>query len=357
MATTSELFMLRASALMMAPMLVGLFPKPTDSVTVRITAGQHDVFKFGGVNHIGGPVPNVALFDANGGRIRSQSGQKQGMMRSGEGVDIEIKPYESGNKNDPEYITISASDHDAICIAAVTVAGANTSGKCESPIWGWNGVFARTCGQKWYSPKKIIGTADEDIRARKPHQHFYKDTNEPQCPPIFKELPEADKTTGREDPKKVFVNGVTMCGPKIGETSSNSEVLKLRKYKPRGRKGMQPTYRLKRSLSTELEGTSQPQLQRRMGYESSHAVIVNKVEDAASVRQDENSEGPDYPRRERYLRDMCTRDLVPFCSENVTSNCFDKIAKAIRGRTSKRNGDLSSVKVRKRYDGLDSWDG
>lgn len=97
---------------------------------LRVTLGEFDVFKERvKTDTISGDMPNVALFDANGRRIGFKNGEKHGKVKSGQGYDITVEPFESDNRKDPEYVTISASRSDAICIAAVTVTGADQGKK------------------------------------------------------------------------------------------------------------------------------------------------------------------------------------------------------------------------------------
>ena len=160
-----DALMLGITGLMMLPMLGELFPQGQDDATVRITVGTYNPYQFDNSNLVGGPVPNVALFDVNGERIGFRRGAGHGEMKSGEGTDITIAPYADNDKADPEYVSISASSSDAVCIVAVTVVGADTNGAGGAQQWGWNGDFGKMCGQVWYPSRKSITDANaEQIR-------------------------------------------------------------------------------------------------------------------------------------------------------------------------------------------------
>jgi hypothetical protein len=400
-----DALMLGITGLMMLPMLGELFPQGQDDATVRITVGTYNPYQFDGSNLVGGPVPNVALFDVNGERIGFRRGAGHGEMKSGEGTDVTIAPYADNDKADPEYVSISASSSDAVCIVAVTVVGADTNGAGGAQQWGWNGDFGKMCGQVWYPSRKSITDADaEQIRPAciwisndgrfpmgftlhmpdfagntasgrineykqdnrflcdsKPRQHFYSNLTEEQfselhCAPIFKDLPVVDPTSGMEDPSKVLVDGDTRCTPKIGDKVTQDDIIHLRKFAGAGRNGMMPTYGIKRSRITgrkedgDVDDKAVKEKRQTMWpwpCELNHAVIVPNGQSAKELCSHPNSAGPDFGNREEgFLCDMCARKLWPFCSNTVTTGCFDEQARAIR----------SSNPPTKRYENLHLWD-
>jgi hypothetical protein len=207
----------------------------------------------------------------------------------------------------------------------------------------------------------------------KPRQHFYNNLNEEQfselhCAPIFKDLPVLDPTSGMEDPSKVLVDGDIRCTPKIGDKVTESEIIHLRKFAGVGRNGMQPTYGVKRSRITGKKGeghadekTTQEKRQPEQPWpcELNHAVVVPNGQSAKELCSHPNSAGPDFGNREEgLLCDMCTRKLWPFCSNSVTTGCFDEQARAIRSShlLTKRDAEHSLGGLHWRYENLLLWD-
>lgn len=67
--------------------------------------------------NIGGAVPNVVLFNANRDRIayhRNEGGKEK--MEHNAPHDILVDCFDQGSTQTPEYISITASRPDAVCI-------------------------------------------------------------------------------------------------------------------------------------------------------------------------------------------------------------------------------------------------
>lgn len=375
-----------------APFLGDLFAASRkDVAVVRVTLGEFDLFKEGvKTDTIGGDMPNVALFDSNGQRIGFKNGEKHGKVKSGQGYDITVEPFESDNRKDPEYVTISASSSDAICIAAVTVTGAD-QGKNMDKTWAWNGGFGFLCGNlAWYPSKKLTTASErspciwisndgrfpmgfsihipdfsheellpqfkdkkETVCDSKPRQHFYKDINELQCPPVFKEFPKFDEDTGYENITQVLVDGVTTCKPEIGENVSDEDLSRLRKaIKNHPRIGGESwTYGVKRNQVFKRKDW------KPLGCDMKNAVVVSKGYTARAICEHPTSAGPDYGNREEGLFcDMCTKKLWPFCSVKVTANCFDETQRVLRGDHPGFKRGINETSMHKSYQDIQVWD-
>ncbi|EGD93796.1 hypothetical protein TESG_01329 [Trichophyton tonsurans CBS 112818] len=272
--------------------------------------------------------------------------------------DITVEPFESDNRKGPEYVTISASSSDAICIAAVTV----TSVDQERSPCNWisnDGRFPMgfSIHIPDFSHEELLPQfkyKKETVCDSKPRQHFYKDINELQCPPVFKEFPKFDEEIGYENITQVLVDGVTTCKPAIGEEVSDEDLSRLRKgIKNHSRIGGETwTYGIKRRHVAKRREW-QP-----LGCDLKNAVVVSKGYTARAICEHPSSTGPDYGNREEGMFcDMCTKKLWPFCSVKVTANCFDEEHRVLRGdhRGFKRGINRSSV--HKSYEDIQVWDG
>ncbi|OAL62408.1 hypothetical protein A7C99_6991 [Trichophyton rubrum] len=246
---------------------------------LRVTLGEFDVFKERvKTDTISGDMPNVALFDANGRRIGFKNGEKHGKVKSGQGYDITVEPFESDNRKDPEYVTISASRSDAICIAAVTVTGADQDFSHEELL-------------PQFKYKK------ETVCNSEPRQHFYKDINELQCPPVFKEFPKFDEETGYKNNTQVLLNGVTTCKPAIGEEVSDEDLSRLRKgIKNHSRIGSESwTYGVKRNQIFKRKDW------KPLGCDLKNAVVVSKGYTARAICEHPTSAAPTMGTRRAVL--------------------------------------------------------
>jgi hypothetical protein len=81
--------------------------------------------EYGKVN-MGGHVPNVVLFNAAGDRIAHYRNKNEENMGHNAPHDIYAEYFDKKNTQTPEYITVTASGPDAICITSITVTPPNT---------------------------------------------------------------------------------------------------------------------------------------------------------------------------------------------------------------------------------------
>ena len=158
--------------------------KHNDSPKIRVqvrtglehTPGQNEQQREDsyGKMSMGGAVPNVVLFNANGDRIayhRNDGGKER--MDHNTPHDIMVDYFKPGSTETPEYITVSASGPDALCITSVTVTPPNTQ-----EMWAFvPGEIAGECtalGRNWpwfYSDASVQiqssdGKTKEDVRPR-----------------------------------------------------------------------------------------------------------------------------------------------------------------------------------------------
>ncbi|KAF2449077.1 hypothetical protein P171DRAFT_470657 [Karstenula rhodostoma CBS 690.94] len=106
---------------------------PLPSMRVEIVIGLPGDDKSEG--NMGGAIPNVALFDANGDRLGfsrnladtrnlnkdNQKSVPEGAVMNGGTAQLDVGYLTEGDSGKPEYITVSASGFDAVCIMEVVV--------------------------------------------------------------------------------------------------------------------------------------------------------------------------------------------------------------------------------------------
>ncbi|GBF64959.1 hypothetical protein TMEN_7676 [Trichophyton mentagrophytes] len=194
----------------------------------------------------------------------------------------------------------------------------------------------------------------ETVCDSKPRQHFYRDINELQCPPVFKEFPKFDEETGYENITQVLVDGVTTCKPAIGEEVSDEDLSRLRKgIKNHSRIGGETwTYGIKRRhVAKRREWLP-------LGCDLKNAVVVSKGYTARAICEHPSSTGPDYGNREEGMFcDMCTKKLWPFCWVKATANCFDEEHRVLRGDHRGFKRGINGSSVHKSYEDIQVWDG
>ncbi|KAM7183338.1 hypothetical protein V8F33_013645 [Rhypophila sp. PSN 637] len=125
------------------PVLSDLFnPKPDKSTTtkVRLVAGDGDFTE--------GNIPHVALFDRSGSSIGfsdvGKNGFKSSILSKGQPHDLSITQEDTDSAaNGAEYLSMTASGNNAVCISIVTVT--TPSGVQYS----WMGDVAKQCGAPW----------------------------------------------------------------------------------------------------------------------------------------------------------------------------------------------------------------
>jgi hypothetical protein len=122
---------------------------------------------------MGGHIPNVVLFNAAGDRIAYYQNANNKKMGHNAPTDIYADYFDSENTQTPEYITITASADDAVCITSVTVTPPNTQ-----EMWAMvPGEVASECnkrGKTWqwaYSDASVQiassdGKSKEDVRPK-----------------------------------------------------------------------------------------------------------------------------------------------------------------------------------------------
>lgn len=115
-------------ALTLIPLASEFFPKKYEaSTSVRVAAGMTQPGE--GSKSTGGNVPNLALFDPNGDRLGFMSGETGGKIGDGKYQDIKIPHLDPHNNRPAEYMSVSASGTDALCIAYLGKHIANSLGR------------------------------------------------------------------------------------------------------------------------------------------------------------------------------------------------------------------------------------
>ncbi|KAF1984884.1 hypothetical protein K402DRAFT_455480 [Aulographum hederae CBS 113979] len=107
----------------------------------------------------GGSTPNVALFGANGDRIgNSYNGRvNENKIEHESSRKIQVESWNKNNAATPEYMTISASSADTVCITHVVVTSAQT----EETYAIVPGMVAQECNKvgknyPWYPSSRSV---------------------------------------------------------------------------------------------------------------------------------------------------------------------------------------------------------
>ncbi|KAL2062375.1 hypothetical protein VTL71DRAFT_6641 [Oculimacula yallundae] len=392
--------------LMSIPLLQSLFPEPeAQNTVVRFTNGALN--KTSGPHYDGdGPMPNVALFNVNGGRVGFLSGAHQGNWDRAQTKKVTVEPINRLNNEVPEYISVSARSSNAICIAYIAVTGPNQE------YWTWNGEFGVHCGQTfYYSNQPMFGTTtrppciwfstddrfptgmalhaidfqsmgsaaannrgNQFVQNRAslcdsvPRQHFYQgEFSELNCIPVFDPLPEVTPDNVDADPAQAITKGTLACEPGPGIKPSAEQILRLRQMTASSRGIMTPTYGVKkRSIlqdeESELHTLQERSISPRSPCEENHLVVSNyEGHSARKLCENVNSMGPDFvSRTEQLFCDMCTRTVWPLCAKVASVNCFDMDKSKLRVSQITRRSDGSTsvvVEEQKDYsDGMTVWE-
>ncbi|KAF1971957.1 hypothetical protein BU23DRAFT_599902 [Bimuria novae-zelandiae CBS 107.79] len=129
----------------LAPMVPDWLKKnegPT--VSVKIMAGMPDDQT--GTSSFGGSIPQIALFDVNGGRLGYWRNEDKKTISKGSMVELQVPYIKTDDNQKPEYITLTASNFDAVCIVSVVVTHPTSSdtyaflpgevaGVCKDQVW------------------------------------------------------------------------------------------------------------------------------------------------------------------------------------------------------------------------------
>lgn len=389
--------MLGITGIFSIPLLKDFFPSSAAKTTfVTIVPGQYNPDFLNGTNQVGGPAPNLALFDANGNRIGFKSGVGHGKLKSGRAMTIAVVPSDEDNNIPPEYLSISASGPDALCIAWVALTGPNDE------HWTWNGEIGKACGQPWYPSVQPMGTSnvrpsciwfsndgrfpkgiglhminfqkadsnqavyranqyakDNDMLCKsKPRQHFYTDNyfTELTCLPVFSPIPDIDADGTDSDPSQSLTDGVFRCDPQPGVQPTIQQLNSLRKATSAGKLPSVFTYGIRRDL-VEVSERSDALIKSDCDYK--HVVISEINEHSATeLCQSPTSSGPDFvSTKESLLCDMCTHQLWPLCSKAVLSHCFDPDTLELRSGQvlSLRADGAETFHPEKLYEGRVDW--
>ncbi|PVH86192.1 hypothetical protein DL98DRAFT_601703 [Cadophora sp. DSE1049] len=395
--------------LMSIPLLQDVFPSSKAQTTVvSFTGGALN--RTNGPYDGNGPMPNVALFNVNGGRVGFMSGQKQGNLGRGQTNGINVDPINKSNNEVPEYLSVSARSSNAICISYLAVTGPNQE------YWTWNGEFGKLCKQWFYYSNQpmfgstlrppciwfstddrfptgmalhtidfsSMGSAAADNRGNQfvnhpeslcdsvPRQHFYHGYfSELSCIPVFDPLPVATPDNVDLDRSQAITQGTVECSPKPGVEPSPEELRNLRKFSSK----YIPTYGVKRRSDDLLESEpdAEPDVELDPALEWSHTaprsacdekhLVVSNYEghSAKELCENDRSLGPDFvSRKEELFCDMCTRTVWPLCSTGASVNCFDLTKSKLRVSQIVRRSDGTtgiSMEEHKDYnDGMTVWE-
>ncbi|KAG4434486.1 hypothetical protein IFR05_010029 [Cadophora sp. M221] len=392
--------------IMSIPLLQSVFPTSQAQTTiVSFTNGALN--QSNGPYDGNGPMPNVALFNVNGGRVGFMSGENQGNFGRAQTKAINVDPINKSNNEVPEYLSVSARSTNAICISYIAVTGPNQE------YWTWNGEFGKLCHLPFYYSNQplfgsslrppciwfstddrfptgmalhaidfsSIGTAAADNRANQfvkdpdslchsvPRQHFYWGYfSELNCIPVFNPLPVATPDNVDADRSQAITKGEVGCSPGPGVKPSARELIELRKPSAPSKGGSVPTYGVKRRSDDSPEPKPEPEslqgqsIASQSACEETHLVISNyEGHSARELCENDRSMGPDFvSRREELFCDMCTRAVWPLCSTEKSVNCFDLRKLKLRISQITRRGDGTTaidVHERKHYsNGMTVWE-
>lgn len=404
--------------LSMPPIMSFYFPKAEQaSTTVRVYAGASQP----GAKDIspGGNVPSIAVFDGNGGRLGFMNGKRHGKIEDGSYKDVTVNHIDKHKNGPAEYVSISSSGTDALCIAALTFTMADTStytffgdvGKACGSDWYFSNLNFKTTTNSNYKPNCTWISSPESNGKNKfsegmsfhvpdfddlssansnrgadyaanldtmcksaPRWRTWPKISELNCIPIFNP-PLPYQPNGEDPPNTALIVGVpgkTMCDPPVGTTPTGEQIRKLQAWTNFARASNGPTYGTKkRSLHdddpdddppTDLIRSRQTIQQRRANNNAcmDSEVIVSQADDhsARELCQSHTSAGPDFVHvKEGWYCDMCAHELWPVCSDKVLSGCFDMATHKMRPGAGLHGRELGSGRVvpDKSFDKVTKW--
>ncbi|KAL3471452.1 hypothetical protein BJX99DRAFT_266770 [Aspergillus californicus] len=331
----------------MIPLTQEFFPKPVPKYSkLRVAAGLHQPHD--DTASLGGSMPGVALFDANGDRISFKSGAGHGSIPDGNYHDIEIAPIHSQNTITPEYMSVSCGAswyHSNLAI--------QLNGQTYKPSCFWIGGPRQDNGRPTNDFPEGIGLHiidfdstearqtqyskhPETLCKSKPRLHMYQQLSEMSCLPVFD--PPLDYVFNKGDTHfdRLHTQGKAMCEPSANDIDpfpTTAQKTKLQKWS--GGLLSSATYGTKKRSTTEPEPEPEPESTFRGRCTHPHDLIESFHPDhtATELCHDWNSAGPDFvSHSEGLLCEMCTRILWPLCGGEVWEGCFDVVLKHIRGR-------------------------
>ena len=102
-----------------------------NSCSVQIQVGKR--IDGNAVENAGGSVPHLALWDGDGNRIGQYKGDANGHIRDGDTASYTIYNTQNGDKPaQPDYLSLSMQETDAICITMIFVQGTKLKGLFNS---------------------------------------------------------------------------------------------------------------------------------------------------------------------------------------------------------------------------------
>jgi hypothetical protein len=395
---------------------------PSDSVRVSIGAGSPAT---GAVDPgMGGAVPVVTLFDNNGipiGRKKStnfdllnvDNMQKVGI---GNKLDIDVpQNFEHrGGSAQPEYLSLSAVDGDALCISFIYV-----SIPSGGPKYVWYGDSGLSCGAEhgfhWYESHTMVGSYEEDkpyyprctwidadgtggvlTKGIGIHLESFVPTPERvvsyardrkrlcNSPPRFHAYPEFDPNhpiwyfaqQPRYDANQVDMNASTIIADpkywaqtKIVRYAGDSDQYVGLNVKRRGRRGERDAAAARpdaRPSSPSSSSSSSPPPSRRPPHSGPRKrwpnpdhLVSSTIEShsARALCESPSSWGRDFvAHKEGLFCDMQRRALHRICASDADSGCFDTGTNMMRlGKGNSKRDESGTPIVQKRYTHVEHW--
>ncbi|EAS27679.1 uncharacterized protein CIMG_10284 [Coccidioides immitis RS] len=391
---------LGVTGLSLVPLGDYFFPAPYKANTiVRVASGLSQPHKHDEAS-TGGDMPSIALFDGNGERIGFKSGSRHGKIPDGRYEDISITPIDRKNNRPAEYISLSASSPDALCVAYIAVTHPSKE------YWAFTGDNAAMCGVPWYHSNLVMQVGDlahkpkcfwidgpdddgkttynfpqgigihlidfigsealyaqyadhpDSMCKSAPRLKMYKKLNELQCLPVFNPPLEYTRDGLDADLEALKTEGEVMCSPPPGQLPTLEERIKLQRVLRFPARLWRPTYGVKKKRDKIMQLDEREEQFKPTCFNND--IVISNSMSAKELCDDPGSRGPDFvSKKEGFYCDMCTHTLWPVCHKGAAVQrplgCFDIDAKKLHYDREKTARDNSTIVPVKNYQNVRIW--
>ena len=396
--------MLGVTGLFMVPLVREFFPPDNaGQTTVRFGVGTAKPGEESKAS-TGGSRPRIVLFGTNGNRIGIDDPKTESYIGESQHPDIPVFPLQRGNTETAEYISITASGKDAVCISYIAITVPN------GDYYSFIGNTPVKCGAVWYESRAIMAGTDvrpqcfwlssddrflqglsfrlsdftnpnatkmealskqyddqpDSLCKSQPRIGLWKTMTEKNCIPYFKNLPAKNPDGTDQDPASVIGPGDLACtpGPNTTPPKGNraAEIFGsiFRKSTKRGSAARPDAMERRQSeLSNSASQTTDQAVSSDETGEVCHEqLVVSDLDGHSSKRLCESSTswGPDFVSTvEKTYCDMCNHELWDLCSAEKTTGCFDLDARKLRPRLAIRGSQDVLTTHEKEYTNVDHW--
>ncbi|KAI9794611.1 MAG: hypothetical protein M1816_004498 [Peltula sp. TS41687] len=334
-------------------------------------------------SNTGGSLPDIALFDAFGNVVGRKESSDNGHVKNGNYVDIRVEHNDKNDNRQSEYLSISAGNTDAICVAGITVTWPDAGKQA------WVGDIGRMCEVDWFYSETIIGEGNNkpaciwldsdgtnglhyagmamhitDFAFASGRTEQYQNNRDTMCKsaPRFKMYPKLGfwdnipffdpplkyvaETLADEDTAKVLVPG------KINDPGPGSE---------RPRKKTCHDYRglsiCTRDEENQFEEPAERKVAENVHFMAGQLIVSeSKGHSAKELCESKTSKGPDFvSTTEKLYCDMKEKKVYPLCVKATDRACFDETIQKLRPAAGPRRRDGAWAVPEKSYHTVRYW--